>query len=242
MPAGMYRRLLSEDRNPHPTLITKDGSYQSSRQITDYVFCQECESRFDKGGENYTLRSAAGNGRFRLLEELQASRASYSSLEWVGYNVSDTPRIKRDQLAYFALSVFWRASVHTWPSTTREGKATRIYLGRENNEELRRYLLGQRGLPSTVSLFFVVLTDTLSQSSFYMPSMSHKRDFCWTYVFFACGLLFLFTVGKRLTQANIGISVIGSPEQWIWVRDGEAKTLEAFMSLVARQPPEVRLK
>src|ERR1700687_3500501 len=78
MPAGMYRRILSEDKNPHPVVITKDGSHQSSRQVTDFVFCGECESRFDSGGENYTLRFAAGNGRFRLLEALESSRTSYT--------------------------------------------------------------------------------------------------------------------------------------------------------------------
>ncbi len=106
MPAGMYRRIRSDEKNPHPIMITKDGSRPSSMQVTDYVLCGECESRFDAFGENYTLRFAAGNGRFRLLEELETAQPSFSRPEWRGYNAVDSPGIKREHLAYFG-SVFF---------------------------------------------------------------------------------------------------------------------------------------
>src|SRR5882724_8922631 len=242
MPAGMYRRIRSDEKNPHPIMITKDASRPSSMQVTDHVLCGECESRFDAFGENYTLRFAAGNGRFRLLEELETAQPSFSRPEWRGYNAVDSPGIKREHLAYFAFSVFWRASVHIWPSMDGKSKLPGIDLGKDNNEQLRLYLYGKSPVPPAMMLFFVVLTDSLSQGSFHLPSFSHKKHFCWSYVFFACGLIFLLTVGRRLTKGNIATSLDKSPEQWIWVRDGEAKTIEALSALISRQPPHVRLK
>jgi len=91
MPAGMYRRTRSEeDENPNPVLITVRGSHQSSKQVTDYVLCGECESRFNKNGENYALRMVKTSERFRLLENLETVNPSFQKLEWRGYKKSDT--------------------------------------------------------------------------------------------------------------------------------------------------------
>jgi len=242
LPAGMYRRLLSEDKNPHPILITRAGSRSSSEQITDNVLCRDCESRFGRLGENYALRCAADSRRFRLLEELEAITPSRSDKEFRGYKVADTTNIKRDELAYFALSVFWRAAVHRWPEANGSGRTDRIVLGAENVESLRRFLLGEQPVPSTMALFFVVLTDKLSQGSMYAPSPSGKKDFCWGYGFFACGFMFNLLVSRKLRFQQTGACLIKSPERWIWVRDGEAKSLEAYRYLIAKQPPEVRMK
>ncbi len=198
MPAGLYRRLLSFEKNPHPILITKDGSRSSSDQVTDNVLCDECERRFDTLGENYTLRNAAGERRFRLLEELEAITPTRTNKEWRGYNAADTPQIKRDELAYFGLSVFWRAAIHSWPVANGSGRTNKLSLGEENTESLRRFLRGEAPRPSAMALFFIVLTDKLSQTSFYTPHLGSKKDFRWTYGFSACGLMFQLTVGKPI--------------------------------------------
>jgi hypothetical protein len=241
MPAGMYRRVRPDEKNPHPIMVTRYGSRPSCDQVTDNVLCPECEGRFDRLGENYTLRYAADRDRFRLLEELEASKPSYSQKEWRGYSNADTPQIKRDELAYFALSVFWRAAAHRWPETNGKGFLNGITLGKDNTEALRLFLLGEGPVPATMSLFFVVLTDHLSQGSFYLPTMTSRQNFCWGFGFFACGLMFNLNVGRRL-EGKTDICLMKSAAQWIWVRNGEAKTLEAFSSLIARQPPDVRLK
>jgi hypothetical protein len=242
MPAGMYRRLLSEEKNPNPIVITKKGSRSSSKQVTDNVLCSDCERTFDRLGENYALRCAADGRRFRLLEELEAITPFWTDKEWRAYRAADTPNIKRDQLAYFALSVFWRAAIHRWPEPNGMGRTNRINLGAKNIESLRRFLLGEQPVPSTMALFFVVLTDKLSQGSMYLPTQSSKKGFCWGYGFFACGFMFNLLVARKLDFHQIGVCLMKSPERRIWVRDGEAKTLEAFRSLIAKQPPEVRMK
>jgi len=104
------------------------------------------------------------------LEELEAVSPSRKDKEWRGYSVTDTPNVKRDQLAYFALSVFWRAAVHCWPTADGKGKTNKLELGAVNTEALRRFLRGEGPMPSTMALFFVVLTDRLSQATLYFPT------------------------------------------------------------------------
>jgi len=104
MPQGMYKRIRSEkETNPHPILIDRTGSRPMSDQITDFVFCKECESRFDKFGENYALRMAAFRERFRLQEELEAAVPTFHKNEVRAYAAAQTLSIKRDELAYFVL-------------------------------------------------------------------------------------------------------------------------------------------
>jgi hypothetical protein len=240
IPAGMYRRVRGDDpKEPHPVIFSERGQRTSCEQITDYVFCSHCESRFAKGGEDYVLRRVQARDRFRLLEELQSIPASLEKREWRGYAASDTPDIDRNKIGYFALSVFWRASVHTW--RWKDGDPVRLDLGTANNEALRKYLLGEAGVPSTVALILVVCSDSLTQRSFYMPTLSQKDgNFCWTYGFTACGLFINLHVSKRLPKNWVDSCLLRSEEGWIWLRDCESKTLEGIAGLIARQPPEVR--
>jgi hypothetical protein len=193
-------------------------------------------------GENYALRYAASSRGFRLLEELEAITPTRRDKESRGYSAVNSPLIKRDQLAYFALSVFWRAAVHRWPEAEGNGRTEKIGLGAENTETLRQFLVGEQPLPLTMSLFLVVLTDELSQATVYLPPPTSKKNFCWGYGFFACGYMFNLFVGRKLDHVRTGSCLTKSPERWIWVRDGEAKTLGAIRSLLAKQPPDVRLK
>src|SRR5207245_4435363 len=126
--------------------------------------------------------------------------------------------IKREQLGYFAFSVFWRASAHIWPSADGKSKLPGIDLGKDNNEQLRLYLYGESPRPPAMMLFFVVLTDRLSQGTFHLPSFSDKKDFFWSYVFSACGLMFLLTVGRRLSKGNIANSLDKYARQWIGIQ------------------------
>jgi len=107
---------------------------------------------------------------------------------------------------------------------------------------LRRYLIGEGTIPSTMSIFFVVCTDAFSQGSFYLPSLGHKKDFTWHYGFAACGYFFNLVVAKQLSVGNTAICFLKSPEQWIWVRDCEARAVEGFLAMMAKQPPDLRLR
>jgi hypothetical protein len=235
MPAGMFRRLRSDEESPHPTLMTPRGSRSSSDQIRDNVFCGECEQRLHKNGEDYVLRMAATKDGFRLLETLLPT-TSNSGKEWLRSTHTDSPGVRRDHLAYFGLSVFWRAAVHHWPGADRPGRTVKIELGEKNTEILRRFLMGEGVVPATMNLMLFVLTDKLSQGVIYLPSQSSKQNFRWGYGFVACGYMFNLLLGKAVDPVASRVCLIHSAEQFIWVRDGELKTLEAVRHIFHQQP------
>ena len=179
-------------------------------------------------------------GRFRLQEELEAAVPAFHKNEVRGYAVAQTPNIKRDELAYFALSVFWRASVQTWPSLTEGGKPIKIDLGETNNEALRRYLMKDSGAPTNLSMFFVACTDKASQGSFHMPNLGRKENFVWNYSFMACGYLFnLIPEASRLLRAAVRSSLKVNPQDPSEFRSDEAdgmwkRLMESGIALFVR--------
>jgi hypothetical protein len=60
-----------------------------------------------------------------------------------------------DKFAYFALSVFWWASVHVWK--TLNGQLISMPL-RSWEEPVRKYLKGETGFPASVVLKLTVCT------------------------------------------------------------------------------------
>jgi len=52
--------------------------------------------------------------RFPLLDTLRSVQSVRLGKEFETYSEAIVPGVDRDQLAYFSLSVFWRASVHVW--------------------------------------------------------------------------------------------------------------------------------
>jgi hypothetical protein len=141
MPAALYRRgRLDGDPNPYPTMVTARGKFQTSKEIKDYVLCRECEQRFNRNGERYTMSQVAqkGGGSFPLLQTLRSCQQTKEAYGATYYGQSATLTIDRDKIGYFALSVFWRAGAHSWRRPF--GANNQIHLG-EHQEMLRLYLL-----------------------------------------------------------------------------------------------------
>src|ERR1700722_10196552 len=118
-------------------------------------------------------------------------------------------------LAYFAISVFWRASVKTWYGDSDE---VRIVLGTKYNEQIRLYLVGKTSVPPTARLTLGVCTDNLYQNMFSAPSITDPpKD--RVFGFLVCGLDFRFAIGKS-DPANLEkLSLLTKPEQWISTGD-----------------------
>ena len=108
-------------------MVRADGAKQTSYQVTDYVFCRDCEQLFNKNGENYVMPLVEGNGKFKLLEDLDKAGTDIVGPTLRAYSVTHAPRIDRDKIAYFAASIFC-ASVHVW--RYEDGSITTIDLGK----------------------------------------------------------------------------------------------------------------
>jgi hypothetical protein len=219
MPRALYvkARGSGTSGNQDPFVMTKEGGKQSSYQTKDYVLCSDCEDRLNRNGERYVMGLVTKrNGSFPLLDELSKVRPTVKGTAWEMYSVADAPNIDRNQLAYFAISVFWRASIHTWEQD--EGEKIRIDLGRKYNEEVRKYLMGESPVPQYAYLQLTVCSDVLNQRSFFFPQENEKiRD--RSVAFLARGLTFFFRVSRTLTGYQRRLSIVNEQNGWITVRN-----------------------
>lgn len=121
VPASLYKKSrIPGASNPNPTLVTEKGTKQTSRQIRNFVLCRDCEQLFSKNGENYVMTQVfdGNTKKFPLLDVLHATTPTWGGPEFVGYDLTVTPAVDRNRLAYFALSVFGGRQ-----STSRENEA-----------------------------------------------------------------------------------------------------------------------
>jgi hypothetical protein len=221
MPRSLYKKSRGSgiQGNQDPVLVTKDAEKRSSYQITDYVFCGDCEHRLNVNGEQYVLGLVARqNLDFPLLDLLQAATPTAKHAHGETYSAADTPAIDRDKIAYFGLSVFWRASVHTWK--LENGNKVKVHLGPKYNEELRQYLMGLTAVPKNVSLQLVVCSDALNRGLFFAPAENQKiKD--RTFIFVARGMQFYFRVSNTLKDFDEAEAVYKQAEE----RKLESETL-----------------
>jgi hypothetical protein len=197
MPRALYRmaRGSGSKGNQDPHVLTAKENKSTSYQLRDYVLCRQCEQLFSENGEVYVMRLVTKrNGQFPLLDMLNAIPTQLKMPKWTAYSAADTPAIDRAKIAYFAISVFWRASVHTWEQES--GEKARINLGKKYNEEIRRYLLGEVPVPKNATLLVAVCTDEISQKTFYVPEENEKVKDC-SVGFLARGLFFLLRITNK---------------------------------------------
>jgi hypothetical protein len=214
LPRSLYKKVRGTGRgNNDPTVIAPGKKPKTtSHQYKDYVLCWDCEQRFNVNGEDYVMRLAQTKGKLPLLDMLEnVATPTAVTKKLRAYTGAQVPELDRDRLAYFALSVFWRASVHTWK--TPDSGTVKIELGSRYNEELRRYLLGETGLPRFAYLKVNVCSDELHRHIFFAPCPA-LRSYHNVFTFTACGIDFVFGIGKGVLNGLKSVSILQHPH-WI---------------------------
>ena len=119
--------------------MTPEIVLQTSLQVSDYVFCNNCEDRFSKGGEKYVTALVYRKDRFPLLEKIKLAlyKVEATHLEVSAEKIG----IDTDKLAYYAVSVVWRAGVHVWKTIGQQ--TTSVVLPEADLENMRKYLPGE---------------------------------------------------------------------------------------------------
>jgi hypothetical protein len=228
MPAALYRKSRQEGaQNPNPIILTSRGSVRTSRQTRDYVLCGNCEGLFSRNGEKYVMGQVFDGNKFPMLDTLHAVPSIKMGPNFEVYDQAMVPGIDRERLAYFALSVFWRASAHAWKRP--DDSPITIDLG-PYSEVLRKFLLGETAFPENVVLHVIVCTDSMTQDIFYMPGLVRKQEER-TYSFQARGLNFFMTVGKRIPEQLRELCCISGPRRFILTRSCEGKSIEFIQSI-----------
>ena len=177
LPKALYRLIRDNTmKNPNPELVTKGKDVQTSSQMKRYLLCSVCEDLFSKNGESWVLARCFRGGpanKFLLRDMLRTATPMKSDSR--GDLVSTVGIVGMDigKIAYFAASVFWRASVSDWPI---QGKVVpQISLG-ALQEEFAAYLLGKSQFPTSCNLLVYVAGDPTPPLAMHPPQCGNSGN------------------------------------------------------------------
>jgi hypothetical protein len=120
------------------------------------------------------------------------------------YYAEDDPTIDWKKLAYFALSILWRAAADSWDRSAKVGAKPFIEVEATLQEDLRRFLLGQADYPEGVLLMLRVsagLTPNAHMMSFPSIGTIEKPDGQRPQTSFILpGMIFTLVLGSDLAE------------------------------------------
>ena len=231
LPSAVWRRLNEPGPKLHPPiLMTEKVALTTSQQIHDYVLCRDCEQLLNKNGEHYTISQMHGKRGFPLLRRLRGAQAIASAGTVRSY-CGAAIGVDTEKLAYFGLSVVWRAGAHEWKNSYSDKPTYSIDLG-PFLEPMRRYLLGTASFPSNISVNVQVASDAQSQRSAYTPSWAVGAR-CPVVGFLVCGIHFAVAMGNPLPPEYLQTCCYNSPEKVIFEKDISEQSKRAFNRLYA---------
>jgi hypothetical protein len=238
MPAALY--AMSREHGAqisNPIMVTRGITVPTSRQIWAYLLCRDCEHRFNVGGEAYVLTLVNDGTRFPLLERLNVALPLQETSTMAMYS-GPAVGIDVQQLAYFALSVFWRASAHRWRGP--HGLVVWNSLG-AYEEPIRRFLLGEAGFPVDVVMAVVTCTDYTSQGSFYTPCVV-RGHVVTGFGMLARGIHFRLFVGPDIPQQMRNVCCFSSARRVILRGNCRRISVHAFGYLHRTSRPSRALR
>jgi hypothetical protein len=195
--AAIWKTLRAPNlANPNPVVANFEISEQTSRQMQDYLLCQQCDAMLGAKGEEWVARNMYTVAGFPLKERLQSLTPVTSADKGLAYDVTYVPEISVDALAYFALSVFWRGAVHRW--RTKGRLSSRLELG-PYEEKVRRFLLDAAGFPTHMLLFIGVWYGQQPRHCIITPQVERQDTFV-NYYLYVPGITFYLLVGKRTPE------------------------------------------
>lgn len=220
LPAALYRQLRnpSAGADPNPVLVTYSRALTSSLQVSSPFLCADCESRISVNGENYVVTQCAKrNGLFKLRELLQTVSPLITNKkdQVAGYDVRGLLGAKVEQYLYFAASVFWRASAHTWIIGGRQ--VGKISLGDKYQEQFRLYLLGESTFPQNALVHVHVASETqvpltvATVPTEFRMGAAHRHKFCIP------GVLFVLFLGSKVSTTGDTFALNGSEHRVMWL-------------------------
>ena len=115
--AAFYKPLRKDGaRNPNPVILSQESTYTTSKQMQEYLLCEECEHRLKISGEDWMMTNSYwGPGQPFAFRDVMLREAP---VEVQGvrrvYACAQVPSLDMDKLVYFAASVFWRAGACAW--------------------------------------------------------------------------------------------------------------------------------
>jgi hypothetical protein len=217
LPAAVYKlsRTPTIKKDPNPVLVTNKKALTSSKQVSTPFLCEDCEQRFSKYGETYVLAQCARpNSQFNLRELIKTASPLIDIPEGKVYNVQPLLGSNVGRYLYFAASVFWRASAHSWKIGNEI--VGQISLDKQFQDQLRLYLLGETNFPQNARIFVHVSSEAQPDMITVFPC-STKVNGVSRYKFYILGLLFILFIDNDLSQILDEVALNGSHHQCMWL-------------------------
>lgn len=233
IPSAFYKYILSpSEGNPNPVLVGRSVTATTSRQVRDYLLCAECEDLFNKNGEQEIVKWVWNGKQFPLANRLAVAHQHFTFGNALVYSGSAIG-IDVEKIAYFVLSVIWRAAVHQWDLMFGD-RSTLLDLGK-TEEPIRQYLHGDADFPDQVAITATACTDRTSMT-FYPPCPATDIP-CTAFGFLALGIRFLVYVGDNIPLAARRTCFMKSDHQLLFQRDCSQKIFHAFAELMKTSRP-----
>jgi len=215
LPKALYRYLRTSSGSDPVSVTRGGGIHQSSKQVTAYLLCSACEQRLNDNGERWMLQQGyRGRHRFRLRDALLRATPFGPMQDGIAFSATTIPELDVTQIAYYASSVFWRASF-----CPLSGGEPHITLGKRYESEFREYLAGRTGFPSSAALVVQVSNSDAPLQVFSFPFSQRHADGFYQHSYFAQGVMFWLFVGGRLMPKLDRICIVRSKEQIIFLSD-----------------------
>ena len=199
LPRGGYKRTRAKVlKNPNPMILSGGKIKQSSRQVSDYKFCTECEARLNNGGENSVLSVVPADygEKFKIHDRLRGVTPIVVRDGFLLFRESSISAIDLQSLIYFGMSIFWRATLR-W-SPVDGGSPPQLLMNLRQKEAIRNFLLGKAAaLPRDLALTVAIWPfDKVSPMNF-VPTQDSESSYR-RYWFYFSGFLFFLALSKRI--------------------------------------------
>lgn len=213
----------------------------TSDQVTKQFLCEQCEERLCARGEDYVMSQCfRGPGTFPLREALEAGNPFATLPDGVRvYDLDPIIGSRVEDIIYFAVSVFWRASATAWDVGKK--KVNRIMLG-PYEERLRRFLVDESPIPEHVYLNMQVLSENDPDPSVLLP-FSARVDHCWRHTFSIPGIFFFLFLGRTASEGTTRASLTTTGPKIVVL--GGLRGTDLFKGILAlgkKAPPRGSLK
>jgi len=242
LPAATYKLSRIESRSdPNPVVLTKRRSFTTSRQVSAYFLCDECENKFSRNGERYVLRQCARpSGEFKLHEILEKESPVCVDSRFKVYDVTRLLDRCGDHYIYFAASVFWRASAHTW---TMDGRALNlISLGAKYQEQFRLYLLSRAGFPVNGRIFVHVWSNDWTDFTTIFPC-TFRVEGVRRHKFCIPGVTFILFLGNDVPKKHDLAALNSTNGHFMWLcRWKDDSLFEGFLDAIKNSKPSSLLR
>ena len=197
-------------------------------ELQSPLLCRECESRFDRNGEDEVLKHVAPKlvlKRMPLVEQMKVAWARDDDPSAPRHDARDFD-IDTEKFAYFALSIVWRRTIHEWSPAI-----PRWDLG-QFAEDMRRYLLGEIPFPTNMAVIVMVCSDEASRRMWTIPTHFVEAG-CLNVAFDVRGIRFRVMMGHLPLFARF--ADCRGPQRPIFFADCRKKTEKSWENIKAAQ-------